>query len=1830
MFNGRCSMRGLITALVIFALVETAVAANMDVPCSRCFFVYTRARVPLPDPCMRQLSHAVGAALPHYVVHQKERFIESQQTVIAARSNNYCWMNAYGELDDDTRMPVLRKTPIDGDGADDIADTIEAMRIPHYPDLHYPAADRRAMSPDEETMTMLPAIDKHVFYQSSRGNSPICGTTHAYLFTAKGKEHNLIGRAGDTQTVSSTRFYRKIYGHCPRRASQVGNFFFRATDVMRAGTAIKSESPDIRIPLLEESPGPMPKGYHLDRKHNAARRRGYEADRNDDANIVFGRSLKNTSKSGVTCDLYGFSCKRRELKVKKTNSKFLLGFANLRFQGHVHGWCGEARRTSVNSMLADIFEIRSQLHDPCNLGGITRRRPYRVMCLARCSAATQADGTCASHSSSRWYASITERARRVSRCAPGSVTTPSGYCRCGGAAGTTFGRGCDIHAEIASSFDPKLDDPVATIYDALDAISDRHSSTTTGRKHAGSEMCRLYGSGLCSGEGRCVADVDSPAARISNGDWPFACHCAGNFTGTPDTPALYAATMEAQCRDPTASSASVDEDDFNRLAATRQCLFYAGRAEEEANYVMSSDGTNGLSGTVAATPAVEMQYDPTTAGDVRTIACSEEGHGGPGCLPCRSIEGHKSPASVHDPDRVCDYDRGYCVGSSSRSHNNCACKRPQEFDRTSSCTVRFCPYTHVSGTAAAGFHDETDACGEALGRGRCARDADRLDDVVTRNISVAHGNSLVEEFTRACVCADGWTGPACSVRACPFAPDPLACEYGGEDATNCTDVVCGGHGTCDEESGSCMCATAWLPMTPENGYVVDAEGSNVTRVGACLFRQCPVDDNGLQCGGLVHGRADDPLFNTSVCDHHPLTPKCHCFSALADPSGVPETVSGLENVHWGDHCQHTFAETCENACHGNGFCLACDSQRAGFRNSLTTAKDCDGTPLNREPSCSCKDSLDRKKLCDTDGHGDMQECLKPYKPFATEQDSCHTTICNNYDGCDLDHSTAPFCTPSGPANDRYHCHCAWEEGNRYGGDRCDINMTSDDHPCLTNLTAGISDPLECGGFGRCAVCESTDSDPTCSLGESHFCRCDTGRHGRGCATTGNCDASCDGIGCCECALSSGDCSGTTAAADFKCVCAHRHDGGSFAGNVAGTCGDDRCNATGGIYHGGSVHRCDCGEGSVWDDGDSGTGYHGCRLPCPGEEDSTVFPCGYKTSLGVSRCNIVTSRENAINPLLVPTCDCSAPGYPDHAATEWVASGDTEAEACTPLCVHCYQTASGICNVDADGCAAADRSVNPDGSSGPCQWHGDRCDEHRCSLHGTWNGTACECDLVSEGDNCEVTKCSGAGSAADMARPNTCACVFPFGPTDTGGCASRCKNNGVANTTSGTCECTPGHTGPLCENDACDSHLGRTGSECTCDPKLVFTGALCNESACENGGTPNTLSGSTRCDCPGAYSGPGDRLCQTSVCANGVPTANGTECICNDGWDHADSENNVGCTVSRCGTVDPTPCDDASCNNGYRCDCGPAHSDNGASCVARAGTGNPCNGHGHLLPGAGGCVCELGWNGTTCEDDPCDMEANPRITMNSTTGLCECKAPWSGLPACEEHTCGMWGCVMAERSSTGVSVISPADDEAAIDASILDGPNENLTTATTLDEALSPFVVFEDQFASKAPSTTWVVANCRVQTNLSIAAHAAEVPIVLGRDTRWYCSHSVEATTNSQGSIVRSFAKENTLVEATGTDDPVCVDGFTGPTCHGMIPIETTTPSDEEMESSGLSGAEIVLIVLGVLAGVAVVGYVAMRNKDKIRHSASPDGDGCCAFIKDCFGPSQNFTAVRST
>ncbi|EGB05952.1 hypothetical protein AURANDRAFT_30261 [Aureococcus anophagefferens] len=94
-----------------------------------------------------------------------------------------------------------------------------------------------------------------------------------------------------------------------------------------------------------------------------------------------------------------------------------------------------------------------------------------------------------------------------------------------------------------------------------------------------------------------------------------------------------------------------------------------------------------------------------------------------------------------------------------------------------------------------------------------------------------HGRTTSDDAF-VCTCMSGYTGPDCSMKACPhgvaWADYPTA-----TDEAHAGDVECSGMGYCDHGSGECDC---------RDGF----EGP------ACERLACPTDDGGTPCSG--HGR----------------------------------------------------------------------------------------------------------------------------------------------------------------------------------------------------------------------------------------------------------------------------------------------------------------------------------------------------------------------------------------------------------------------------------------------------------------------------------------------------------------------------------------------------------------------------------------------------------------------------------------------------------------------------------------------------------------------------------------------------------------------------------------------------------------------------------------------------------------------------------------------------------------------------------------------------------------------------------------------------------------
>ena len=123
----------------------------------------------------------------------------------------------------------------------------------------------------------------------------------------------------------------------------------------------------------------------------------------------------------------------------------------------------------------------------------------------------------------------------------------------------------------------------------------------------------------------------------------------------------------------------------------------------------------------------------------------------------------------------------------------------------------------------------------------------------------------------------------------------------------------------------------------------------------------------------------------------------------------------------------------------------------------------------------------------------------------------------------------------------------------------------------------------------------------------------------------------------------------------------------------------------------------------------------------------------------------------------------------------------------------------------------------------------------------------------------------------------------------------CNNQGTFNSSTGSCVCYTGLTGPNCTINACQNGgtavLVSTGGACLC--AAGFAGTFCTDPLCQNGGVLNLAR--TGCICPAQYTDP---TCSTLLCNSpGVFNASIQACQCPAalGLDVAGQ-----CTVDLCG------------------------------------------------------------------------------------------------------------------------------------------------------------------------------------------------------------------------------------------------------------------------------------------------------------------------------------------
>eukprot|EP00048_Salpingoeca_helianthica_P014171 m.217680 g.217680 ORF g.217680 m.217680 type:complete len:2154 (-) comp15603_c0_seq6:26-6487(-) len=272
---------------------------------------------------------------------------------------------------------------------------------------------------------------------------------------------------------------------------------------------------------------------------------------------------------------------------------------------------------------------------------------------------------------------------------------------------------------------------------------------------------------------------------------------------------------------------------------------------------------------------------------------------------------------------------------------------------------------------------------------------------------------------------------------------------------------------------------------------------------------------------------------------------------------------------------------------------------------------------------------------------------------------------------------------------------------------------------------------------------------------------------------------------------------------------------------------------------------------------------------------------------------------------------------------------------------------------------------------------------------------CVCPTGWSGPTCTIPVCSGGCGNGVCVNPNTCSCNSGWsGSTcNTPVCLTACANGGTCSAPN-TCSCASGWTGATCATPVCTS-------------------------ACSNGGTcsaPNT------CTCAAGWTGAtcATPVC-TTICSNGGTCTAPNACTCASGWSGAtcttpvcsvtcanggtcSAPNTCSCAAGWSGTTCTTPVCSPTCTNGGTCSapstCSCASGWSGATCTTPV-CATAC-GNGGTCSAPNTCTCTSSWTGSLCSTPVCSSTCANGGTC-SAPNTCSCASGWTG-PACATPTC----------------------------------------------------------------------------------------------------------------------------------------------------------------------------------------------------------------------------------
>ncbi|KAM4847896.1 laminin subunit gamma-3 isoform 1-T1 [Urocitellus parryii] len=376
---------------------------------------------------------------------------------------------------------------------------------------------------------------------------------------------------------------------------------------------------------------------------------------------------------------------------------------------------------------------------------------------------------------------------------------------------------------------------------------------------------------------------------------------------------------------------------------------------------------------------------------------------------------------------------------------------------------------------------------QASGRGPGPSGQVLLSEVRLTSARPQRGLSPPASWVETCSCPRGYTGQFCESCAPGYKRET---PQGGPYAS-CVPCTCNQHGTCDPNTGICLCGhhtegpscERCLPGFYGNAFAGQADDCQpcpcpgqspctiVPESGEVVCTHCPPHQRGRLCGSCDDGFFGDPLGLSGA--PQPCRP-CQC-SGNVDPNAVGncDPLSGrclrcLRNTT-GDHC-----ERCRGGFYGSALaprpaarCLPCNCNPGGVDSGQTpcdpvtgqcsclphvTGRDCSRCSpgfYNLQPgrgcqSCKCHPLGSREDQC----HPKTGQC--PCRPGVTGQacDRCQ----QGFFGFSVKGCRACRCSPVGSSSAQCHENstCVCRPGFvGYKCDRCQENffLTADGTRC---------------------------------------------------------------------------------------------------------------------------------------------------------------------------------------------------------------------------------------------------------------------------------------------------------------------------------------------------------------------------------------------------------------------------------------------------------------------------------------------------------------------------------------------------------------------------------------------------------------------------------------------------------------------------------------------------------------------------------------------------------------------------------------------------------------